>query len=110
MVHTGEVHRKGTGEAHRGVDITGEVSRFNATPPRSHCAFRIASFADKTTTIFFLKMCFSFASWSQGTETINIARGTTDPEIDSVTWIKFINNMARLVLVAYLATRWRHLY
>ena len=67
---TGETHRKGTGEAHRGVDITGEVSRFNATPPRSHCAFRIASFADKTTTIFFLKMRFSFASWSQGTETI----------------------------------------
>ena len=26
----------------------------------------------------------------------NIARGTTDPEIDSVTWIKFINNMAHL--------------
>ena len=38
----------------------------------------------------------------------NIARGTTDPEIDSVTWIKFINNMAPLALVAYLATRWRH--
>ena len=41
---------------------------------------------------------------------INIARGTTDPEIDSVTWIKFINNMAPLALVAYLATRWRHLH
>ena len=40
----------------------------------------------------------------------NIARGTTDPEIDSVTWIKFINNMAPLALVAYLATRWRHLH
>ena len=26
----------------------------------------------------------------------NIARGTTDPEIDSVTWTKFSNNMARL--------------
>ena len=39
----------------------------------------------------------------------NIARGTTDPEIDSVTWIKFSNNMAPLALVAYLATRWRHL-
>ena len=36
--------------------------------------------------------------------------GVTDPEIDSVTWIKFINNMAPLALVAYLATRWRHLY
>ena len=32
----------------------------------------------------------------------NIARGTTDPEIDSVTWIKFGNNMA---LIANLATR-----
>ena len=41
---------------------------------------------------------------------LNIARGTTDPEIDSVTWIKFINNMAPLALVAYLATRWRHLH
>ena len=40
----------------------------------------------------------------------NIARGTTDPEIDSVTWIKFINNIAPLALVAYLATRWRHLH
>ena len=39
----------------------------------------------------------------------NIARGTTDPEIDSVTWIKFINNMAPLALIANLATRWRHL-
>ena len=37
----------------------------------------------------------------------NIARGTTDPEIDSVTWIEFCNNMAPL---ANLATRWRHLY
>ena len=26
----------------------------------------------------------------------NIARSTTDPEIDSVTWIKFSNNMAPL--------------
>ena len=40
----------------------------------------------------------------------NIARGTTDTEIDSVTWIEFINNMAPLALVAYLATRWRHLH
>ena len=39
----------------------------------------------------------------------NIARCTTDPEIDSVTWIKFSNNMAPLALVAYLTTRWRHL-
>ena len=29
----------------------------------------------------------------------NIARGTTDPEIDSVTWIKFSNTMAPLALV-----------
>ena len=33
---------------------------------------------------------------------LNIAGGTTDPEIDSVTWIKFGNNMA---LIANLATR-----
>ena len=37
----------------------------------------------------------------------NIARGTTDPKIDSVTWIKFSNNMAPLALVAYFTTRWR---
>ena len=40
----------------------------------------------------------------------NIARGTTDPEIDSVTWIKLSNNKAPLALVANLATRWRHLH
>ena len=34
----------------------------------------------------------------------NIARGTTDPEIDSETWTN--NNMAPLALVANLATRW----
>ena len=43
----------------------------------------------------------------------NIARGITDPEIDSVTWIKFSNNisckfghqMAPLALVANVTTR-----
>ena len=44
------------------------------------------------------------------TRFINIARGTTDPEIDSVTWIEFGNNMAPFALVANLATRWRHLH
>ena len=39
----------------------------------------------------------------------NIARGTTDPEIGSVTWIKFSNNMAPPAFVANLAIRWRHL-
>ena len=34
----------------------------------------------------------------------NIARGTTDPEIDSVTWIELGNNMAPLTLVANLTT------
>ena len=33
-----------------------------------------------------------------------------DPEIDSVTWIKFGNKMAPLTLVANLATRWCHLH
>ena len=36
--------------------------------------------------------------------TINIARGTTDPEIDSVTWVKLGNNMTPLTLVANLPT------
>ena len=40
---------------------------------------------------------------------VNVARGTTDPEIDSVTWIKFSNNMTLIAFVANLATRWRHL-
>ena len=39
----------------------------------------------------------------------NIARGTTDPEIDSETWTKLGKNMAPLALIANLATRWRHL-
>ena len=33
---------------------------------------------------------------------INIARGTTDPEIYSVTWIKFSNNMDLLHLLQIL--------
>ena len=41
--------------------------------------------------------------------TINIARGTTDPEIDSETWTKLGINMAPLALIANLATRWHHL-
>ena len=40
---------------------------------------------------------------------INIARGTTDPEIDSETWTELGNNMAPLALIANLATRWHHL-
>ena len=41
----------------------------------------------------------------------NIARGTTDPEIDSVNSIscKFGHQMALLVFVANLTTRWHHL-
>ena len=41
---------------------------------------------------------------------VNIARGTTDPEIDCVTWIELGNKIAPLTSVAYLATRWRHLH
>ena len=40
----------------------------------------------------------------------NIARGTTDPEIDSITWIELGNDMAPLTLVANLDSRWRHLH
>ena len=40
----------------------------------------------------------------------NIARGTTDPEIDFVTWIKLDNNMAPLASVANLATKWQNLH
>ena len=59
---------------------------------------------------------FSFANPMTDTKTktreapkINIARGTTDPEIDSETCTKLGNNMAPLALIANLATRWRHL-
>ena len=48
--------------------------------------------------------CFYFQIIRQ-----NIARGTTDPEIDSETWTKLGNNMSPLALIANLATRWRHL-
>ena len=59
---------------------------------------------------------------------LNIARGTTDPEIDSVTWTKFTDHiawspngttcssckfghqMAPLALFTNLATRWRQLH
>ena len=34
----------------------------------------------------------------------NITRGTTDSEINSVTWIKFGGHMAPLTLVTYLTT------
>ena len=40
----------------------------------------------------------------------NIARGTTDPEIDFVTWIKLGNKILSLILVSILATRWHHLH
>ena len=40
----------------------------------------------------------------------NIARGTMDQEIDSVTWIELGNNMSALTLVANLANRWQRLH
>ena len=42
--------------------------------------------------------------------TANIARGTTDPEIDSETWTKLGNNMTLLALIANFATRQHHLH
>ena len=42
-------------------------------------------------------------------QSTNIARGTTDPEIDSVIWTKFSDHMVPLALVSYLTTRWRRL-
>ena len=44
------------------------------------------------------------------TNTINIARGTKDPEIDSVTLIELGNNMALLALIANLVTRQHQLH
>ena len=40
---------------------------------------------------------------------LNIARGTTDPEIDSVTWIKLATEWP-FAIVANLTTRGRHLH
>ena len=45
----------------------------------------------------------------KGRGILNIARGTTDPEMDSETWTKLGNNMAPLALIANLVTRWHHL-
>ena len=42
----------------------------------------------------------------KGSGQTNIARGKTDPEIDSVTWTKFGNNRALLASFANLSTRW----
>ena len=72
--------------------------------PRAHfdalMKFIISDTEQRSTRLFIMKF-----------PTINIARGTTDPEIDrAVTWIKFSNNMAPLALVAYFTTRWRHLH
>ena len=49
-------------------------------------------------------MTVTMKMFSKMKSRINIARGTTDPEIDSVTWIKFSNNMDILV------TRWSYLH
>ena len=46
----------------------------------------------------------SGASRDSGHHHLNIARGTTDPEIDSMTCISW------QLIVANLATRWRHLH
>ena len=40
----------------------------------------------------------------------NISRGTTDPEIDSVTWTKFGNHITAIALVANLITRWSQVH
>ena len=85
-----------------------EKVNFDALPPGSsfnygtsiRTWFKAAEVLESATSVFSLA----------GSYFENIARGTTDPEIDSVTWIKFINNMAPLALVANLATRWRHLH
>ena len=55
------------------------------------------------------KLCTLFHTQNEE-KSQNIARGTTDPEIDSVTRIKFSNNITPLALVTNLATRWRHLH
>ena len=40
----------------------------------------------------------------------SITKGTMEPEIDSMTWIKFSNNMALCALVANSGTRWHNLH
>ena len=58
----------------------------------------------------FVHMSVESTVLTRPTQQINIARGTTDPEIDSVTWIEFGNNMAPLALVVNFPTRWHHLH
>ena len=69
-----------------------------------------------TKGMVFTHYCITIAIFSENAllsknafQVKNIARGTTDPEIDSETWTKLCNNMAPLALIANLATRWRHL-
>ena len=56
------------------------------------------------------KMAKNYFHRMRNKRPVNIARGTTDPEIDSVTWFELGNNMAPFALVANLATRWHHLH
>ena len=56
------------------------------------------------------KMAKNYFHRMRNKRPVNIARGTTDPEIDSVTWFELGNNMAPFALVANLATRWCHLH
>ena len=55
-----------------------------------------------TTGIYHITTKYHYGKGAKKKE--NIARGTTDPEIDSVTWIELGNNMAPLTLVANLTT------
>ena len=50
-------------------------------------------------------ICHKYHNWDMWR---NIARGTTDPEIDSITWTKFSDHMA--ALVTNLATRWHYMH
>ena len=63
-----------------------------------------------TTGASHTRFCTGNTQYTYNTQIQNIARGTTDPEIDSLTWIELGDNMAPLTLVANLTTRWRHLH
>ena len=96
----------------------------------AHCSCPIYLTMSRTTNVIGWSRHFDFVSGRNvGLVYKNIARGTTDPEIDSMTLIKFSNNMtplalvgancnsfkfghqmAPLELVANMATRWRHLH
>ena len=92
---------------------------FFSPPPLYHCCTTLNGALKTITFVIFSKpvgawrhLTVLVKNWpkpyKRGKSTENIARGTKDQGIDSVTWTKFGNNMAPLALVVISTTRWHH--